>query len=529
MFNIVEVISLLHLTAVILPVVGGLLCWGAREKLNATSKTATFATGLVWLSFTGFAVLLWLTGVANPSSPYYGLSANPLGLILALLITFVSGTLHAFALRYMHGDRRFQQFFSALSLITASTLLMVTADNIWLLWSAWTVSNGLLVSLMIHKPQWQAAKASGYLAAKTFGLGIVSLGFASMALVSVTGSSSLQTITAQADRLSFAAVSLGPVTFPILGGILGFIFLAALLQSAQWPLQRWLLSSMNSPTPVSALMHAGLVNGGGFLLARFAPLYFETGGWLLIIFVSGALTAFLGTMWMLVQSDIKRMLGCSTMGQMGFMFMQCGMGLFPAAVAHLCWHGLFKASLFLGAGSAITAGATSTARSQSATAGKAAGALRFLSATLIGLLGAGLFAYASGKTFGVEDTTVLLLGFAFIAATQAAYTLLAPSPSPARLAGTVLLVGVGAVLYGLSVLLIDMALQPLGLSRPQPLNGIYLSVFGGFLLAWLLMLLSSERQGVLPDTWRSRLYTWAVNASQPAKTTLTATRKQYVY
>ena len=99
-------------------------------------------------------------------------------------------------------------------------------------------------------------------------------------------------------------------------------------------------------------MHAGLINGGGFLLARFAPMLAIQPPILNLIFIAGITTALLGTLWKLMQSDVKRMLACSTMGQMGFMIAQCGLGLFPAAVAHLSWHGLFKAYLFLSTGSA---------------------------------------------------------------------------------------------------------------------------------------------------------------------------------
>jgi len=123
-------------------------------------------------------------------------------------------------------------------------------------------------------------------------------------------------------------------------------------QSAIWPFHTWLISSLNSPTPVSAIMHAGLINGGGFLLTRFAGLFVQSTGMLQVIFFLGLLTALIGTLWKLMQHDIKRMLACSTMGQMGFMIAQCGLGLFPAAIAHLCWHGLFKAYLFLSSGSA---------------------------------------------------------------------------------------------------------------------------------------------------------------------------------
>ena len=110
---------------------------------------------------------------------------------------------------------------------------------------------------------------------------------------------------------------------------------------------------MEGPTPVSALMHAGIVNAGGILLNRFAPLYLQTDSVLHWVFLVGLVTAVIGSILMLAQSDIKKALGYSTMGQMGFMIMECGVGAFSLAIFHLISHGLFKGTLFLSAGSVI--------------------------------------------------------------------------------------------------------------------------------------------------------------------------------
>jgi NADH-quinone oxidoreductase subunit L len=134
-----------------------------------------------------------------------------------------------------------------------------------------------------------------------------------------------------------------------------FIFVGAMAKSAQFPLHVWLPDTMDSPTPVSALMHAGIINAGGFLLNRLAPFYALSPTTLHIVFVVGALTVLLGASMMLVQNDIKKTLGFSTMGQMGYMIMECGLGAFALAIFHLIAHGLFKATLFLGAGQGIHA------------------------------------------------------------------------------------------------------------------------------------------------------------------------------
>jgi NADH-quinone oxidoreductase subunit L len=110
---------------------------------------------------------------------------------------------------------------------------------------------------------------------------------------------------------------------------------------------------MEGPTPVSALMHAGIVNAGGFIINRFAPVYIHTGEALHVIFFVGLVTSIIGSVLMLTQNDIKKSLGYSTMGQMGFMIMECGVGAFSLAIYHLIAHGLFKGTLFLGAGGVI--------------------------------------------------------------------------------------------------------------------------------------------------------------------------------
>ena len=124
------------------------------------------------------------------------------------------------------------------------------------------------------------------------------------------------------------------------------IFIGAMSKSAQFPLHMWLPDSLYAPTPVHALLHAGIINAGGFLLSRLAPLYALKPGTLHMVFAVGMLTAMLGSSMMLVQNDIKKTLGYSTIGQMGFMIMECGLGAYGLAIFHLIAHGLFKGSIF---------------------------------------------------------------------------------------------------------------------------------------------------------------------------------------
>ena len=136
----------------------------------------------------------------------------------------------------------------------------------------------------------------------------------------------------------------------VVAALVGF---AAFARSAQFLLHTWLPYTMDGPTPVSALMHAGIVNAGGFLINRFAPLFIHSGEVLHWIFIVGLVTAILGSLLMLTQNDIKKALGYSTMGQMGFMIMECGVGAFSLAIYHMFAHGIFKGTMFLSAGGVI--------------------------------------------------------------------------------------------------------------------------------------------------------------------------------
>jgi NADH-quinone oxidoreductase subunit L len=131
------------------------------------------------------------------------------------------------------------------------------------------------------------------------------------------------------------------------------LFVGAMSKSAQFPLHIWLPRSLYAPTPVHALLHAGIINAGGFLLNRLAPLYGLSSTTLHVAFVIGSLTAILGAAMMLAQNDIKKTLGFSTIGQMGYMIMECGLGAFSLAIFHLIAHGLFKATVFLNCGNVI--------------------------------------------------------------------------------------------------------------------------------------------------------------------------------
>src|SRR4029078_4908137 len=130
-------------------------------------------------------------------------------------------------------------------------------------------------------------------------------------------------------------------------------FVGAMGKSAQFPIHLWLPGSLFAPPPVHALLHAGIINAGGFLIKRLAPLFVLSSTTLHVAFTVGTLTAILGASMMLTQNDIKKTLGFSTIGQMGYMIMEWCLGAFGLGVFHLHAHGIFKATVFLNCGNVI--------------------------------------------------------------------------------------------------------------------------------------------------------------------------------
>lgn len=436
----------------------------------------------------------WLTSLFN---------FDRLAMVMTFLVVFIGLCVGSFSYRYMRGDIKYRTFFLQFTLLIISAVAMVSADHLVMLFITWCSSNILLVRLMIHKSAWKAAKASGSLAAKHHLFGAACIAIAFWMLYAEINEPSIQIILSHHRESTL-----------ILPALI-LILIGAMTQSSIWPFHRWLTSSLNSPTPVSAIMHAGLVNGGGFLLARFAPLYLQRSTLLTVIFCIGMTTALLGTFWKLIQSDVKRMLACSTMGQMGFMFAQCGLGLFTSAIAHLFWHGMFKAYLFLNSGSA--------AQEKRFDMDYPPKILSFSCALLCGMGGAIGFSYASNKALE-NNTTLVLMFIAFIGASQFALAMLRVKPLK-MLPLTYLATAAVGIAYGTSIHIINKAMGPMSLMQPKPLNIFHFFGVSAMALTWLSLLFFKKNMEHAP--WMLEGYVIALNASQPHPETITTHHNQY--
>lgn len=426
--------------------------------------------------------------------------------VVIFLIVFIGLVVALFAKQYLKGDSRYGLFFSTLPLIIISVIITVSTNNIFLFLTSWFLSNTILVVMMIHKPNWKSAFASGKLAAKNFLIGFCCLSLGLVLLSNQTGETSIQSI------LAFEYENQAQLVIALL-----LILVAAMTQSAIYPFNSWLTSSLNSPTPVSALMHAGLVNGGGILLARFAPLYFNSPKILTLIFVIGITTALVGTFWKLIQSNVKTMLASSTMGQMGFMFAQCGLGLFPAAIAHLFWHGCFKSYLFLTSGS--------TAQEKKFDLKYPPSFASFLSALICGIFGILSFSFIANKNLILLDSNAVLFSAAFIAATHLALNILREKPLK-NLPIAIILTSIAGILYGSSIHIIESRLSLSGLYNPQTFNFFHLLAISIFISLWLGRLFIHNPKKKMSHLM-AKFYVKALNASQPASSTITANRNQY--
>lgn len=326
----------------------------AGRWANQRHKLARLSVGFAVLTCViAFALLATHFGEPRPrtvSAGWGSLYLDPLGSVMAVLVAAISLVVHVYSVRYMAEDPGYARFFALLDLMTMTILLMVTAADLVTLLVAWHLVGVLLYFLLGHDLRRAEAQRYAFWTFITYRLGDLPMILAALLLYQAFGTTSLPEL--------FEHISAAPHTETILGLSLAptvglLVALAAFARSAQFPLHTWLPYTMEGPTPVSALMHAGIVNAGGFIINRFAPVYVHAGEVLHLVFAVGLITALLGSVLMLTQNDIKKSLGYSTMGQMGFMFVEVGVGAFSLAIYHLIAHGLFKGTLFLGAGGMI--------------------------------------------------------------------------------------------------------------------------------------------------------------------------------
>jgi NADH-quinone oxidoreductase subunit L len=365
------------------PLAGAVINWLIGGRLKNELFSGVVACGAILVStVVAFMIAFGSHGALHAEKPIldhlwtwiqvgnfradFGLGMDRLSGIYACFITFVGLLIHIFATGYMKGDDGFYRFFAYLNLFMFSMLTLVLADNYLLMFVGWEgvgLCSYLLIGYYIKKDEARKAAKKAFVMNRIGDWGVL---MAIFLMFSLTGSISfydksvdgaqVQSVfswvannVSTADPFTWGAIFGGGLTSI---GVL--LFIGACGKSAQIPLFTWLPDAMAGPTPVSALIHAAtMVTAGVYLVVRSNAIYQLSPTAMWIIAIIGAATAIFAATIGLAQNDIKKVLAYSTVSQLGYMFLACGVGAFTVAIFHVMTHAFFKALLFLGSGSVI--------------------------------------------------------------------------------------------------------------------------------------------------------------------------------
>jgi NADH-quinone oxidoreductase subunit L len=356
------------------PLLGALIAgfgWrmiGEKNAMYLTTGLLFLSAFLSWILFFGdydhvqtIALFRWVE--SGSLSVDWAIRMDRLTVVMLVVVTTVSSLVHLYSIGYMKDDPQWKEgesylprFFAYLSFFTFAMLMLVTSDNLLQMFFGWEgvgVASYLLIGFYYRKPSANAAAMKAFIVNRVgdfgFALGI-------FAIYMMTDSINFSEIFTQGHYLASVSFTFLYMDVNAAEAITLLLFIGAMGKSAQLFLHTWLPDAMEGPTPVSALIHAAtMVTAGVFLVARMSPLFEYAPGTLAFVTVIGASTAFVAATIALVQNDIKRVIAYSTMSQLGYMFAAAGVGVYQAAMFHLFTHAFFKAMLFLGAGSVITA------------------------------------------------------------------------------------------------------------------------------------------------------------------------------
>ena len=356
------------------PLVGALICgffWrliGERTGQIVSTALLFLAAGLSWYVFLTFdgvtqhiELLRWIE--SGSLSTDWGIRLDRLTAIMLVVVNTVSALVHLYSFGYMAHDENWghdepyrARFFAYLSFFTFAMLALITSDNLVQMFFGWEgvgVASYLLIGFYYRKPTANAAAIKAFVVNRVgdfgFALGIFGLFY-------LTDSIKFDDVFAATPALATTNLHFLWADWNAANLIGVLLFIGACGKSAQLFLHTWLPDAMEGPTPVSALIHAAtMVTAGVFLVCRMSPLFEYAPEAKAFIVVIGASTAFFAATVGLVQNDIKRVIAYSTCSQLGYMFVAAGSGVYGAAMFHLFTHAFFKAMLFLGAGSVITA------------------------------------------------------------------------------------------------------------------------------------------------------------------------------
>jgi NADH-quinone oxidoreductase subunit L len=363
------------------PLAGAAINWFVGRRVRNERFIATVACGSVaistivafYLAFKSHGALrteeplldhIWTWIQVGALRADFALAMDRLSGTYALFVTFVGFLIHVFAVGYMHGEAGFYRFFAFLNLFMFAMLTLVLADNFVLMFVGWEgvgLCSYLLIGYYIDRKEAGDAAKKAFITNRVGDWGFV-LGI--MLTFFVTGSVSFfaNPAAGEAAQTALSYFRNQPVESFTFGTIFAggatsiamLLFIGATGKSAQIPLYVWLPDAMAGPTPVSALIHAAtMVTAGVYMIVRCSEIFVHAPAAMFIVAIIGAATALFAATIGLAQNDIKKVLAYSTISQLGYMFLACGVGAFIAAIFHVITHAFFKALLFLGSGSVI--------------------------------------------------------------------------------------------------------------------------------------------------------------------------------
>lgn len=383
---------------------------GLRPRL-AIRVAEIAALGSIVVAILSGAVL-YLQGPGTSTAIGYSYFAfasrlDLVSLVMLLLVSFIGWVVLRYAGTFLDGEERQGPFTGWMTATLAAVLLLVQSGTLLQLVIGWVATSLLLHQLLLFYPDRIAAQRAArkkFIVSRT---GDAALIGAVILLAISFGTGDIATILAAAREGE---------GLPLTIGAAALFAVAALLKSAQFPTHGWLTEVMETPTPVSALLHAGVVNAGGFLLIRFADVMLQAPVVLAVLVMVGGFTALFGSLVMLTQSAVKTSLAWSTVAQMGFMILQCGLALFPIALLHIVAHSLYKAHAFLASGSAIDSVASIKRPGPVAIPNaKAVGRAFLLALAIYAVIGV-LFGFSDKPPQALALGAILIFGVAYLIA-----------------------------------------------------------------------------------------------------------------
>ena len=335
---------------------------GTDETRSARAKIGAWPIGA---AFCGAIATLYVVATQGPITIRFydpsslasitfpiGFHIDRLSAVMMVLISAIGTIIYTYSVGYMYQEPHERRYLALLGVSIFVLLCMVSSANLLMLFLFWQILSYLLY-ILIHNHAHTGTLAAAFRTFTVLRVGDVAFLSGIVLAYQLYGTLEFPDLFAAAARSTPIVSVLPGVELNGVTTVTLLLFVGGMSKSAQFPFHIWLPRYLYAPTPITALLHAGIINAGGFMINRLAPLFGLSSTTLHVAFVVGTLTAVLGASIMLAQNDIKNMLGFSTIGQMGYMIMECGLGAFALAVFHLIAHGLFKATVFLNSGNVI--------------------------------------------------------------------------------------------------------------------------------------------------------------------------------